>query len=168
MKKKRRVFLCLLLALVVVLCSVFGVLLYQENQSRNWFPEWKEAPEYKSAPGVQLLFTGINFEIKREVYDTSSHPGEVLYENVLDQILIRVSSSDPVKYSEGYYLEYNHEGKWYRVFSVPPMPGLEHPQYLGAGETKELSFLVLSGLLSRKGTFRLYIADLGYCDMDIM
>ena len=108
----------------------------------------------------KLEFRGINFEEY-----TSQEDG-----TVFDAVLVQLTNagSGELHFSPTEYrVDKQENGEWYTVYH-PYLERFLNSPCLEPEHTHLFSFLVPAGLFEEPGAYRLYMEQVGYCEIDIL
>lgn len=151
MRVFRRIMLCgLCLGLLVTVSGCQSSL-----KSSFPSPEFTEAHDFTDKIYYHPEIRFVNAELLPDVFD-----GEY-------QMSITVEISNPtdqdIHYGHGYALEYFYDGVWYELYS--PLWAQGGGVVLEPGRTNTETYEVPLYVLGGTGKYRLYISDIGYCEI---
>lgn len=161
MKKRKRLVVAAVSVALVLLTALVGGIAW-ENRIENQFPYWEEphAERRLELKNVELRFTGIDFDAPRP-HDAERHDDMIL-------VLAKNNSPNRVAYRtmDG-AIDYFYQGSWHLVLiAYPPME--THDKYLEGNSETLLKIPVAQGFFARDGKYRLYLKNVGTCEMDIV
>lgn len=132
--------------------AVVILILSSNNEKNNGFPMWEQAVEKDTTDNVLIEFVGLNFDV---------YNGE-------DEIVINLENltMHEISYGADFWIDYFSDGNWYTVYR--PEVVQAYAISLQVNGKKESAYRIPDGLLDREGLYRICVADLGYCDIDII
>ncbi len=161
-KKKRRIILIVLCAVIVLAGAGAGILVW-ENRVERQFPMWRtpciEPDERDINPDISLRFSGIDFEVSL----SSGH--------VYDRVLMKAKNNSGSGISGGNlaWIDYQNEGEWHTVWrGVQTLATVIYDGPKTDDGEMLIDQYVPAGLFARDGQYRLFKDGLGYCDIDII
>ena len=140
-----------IICVILVLGSVFMI---RENgnveeKGHEIFPIWHETTERNENDEIKMSFVRLSVGEEH------------------DEIALSIENCgvDPIYYGEKYYIEYLENDKWYTVYKQEWVPSVSC-EILPHNKTVS-TYSIQKGLLSLSGVYRIYVEDLGYCEITI-
>lgn len=158
--------LCCVIAAIFVLGSVFVLVqkMSAGQKAEEEIPEWEAYPEWdkvtakdKINSNARLTFTGIDFDVPVSGEDYSQDHILFRLENISDRYNINVGDI--------FRIDKQYEGEWYTIYYTPFSRLISIAYEPGADVQSKVQ--VPAGLITREGLYRVYLEDIGYCEMDI-
>ncbi len=161
-----RVLCCVIAAIFLVGSGfVLGQRMSADQKAEEEKPDWEVYPAWDKVTmrdqvnsNARLTFTGIDFDVPVSGQDYSQDHILFRLENISDRYEINVG--------DVFRIDKQYEGEWYTIY-YEPFSRLISISYK-PGANVESKVKVPTGLIARKGLYRVYLKDLGYCEMDVM
>lgn len=74
------------------------------------------------------------------------------------------SETEYASYGAGFYIDYREDQTWFTVYEPQTVP--LYSVQLEPEKTNRVSFVVPNDLFQTAGAYRLYVSDIGYCEID--
>lgn len=155
MVRKNQKTLLLVLAFLCIIGIIVTFVLLKGGNHQNEFPIWEKATDEETVEGVQINFLGMNVLTFSD--DTEKDALVITLEN---------TTTKQISYGEYYWVDYLSDGQWYTIYR--PESAKAIGVILAPGEKRECVYDIPHGGLKKSGQYRMYLENLGYCQIDII
>lgn len=157
MRRKHFIVYRLLLAAAGFL-TVAAVIVGLSRLLPNRFPVWEPVRSQRVNEAVTLECRSVEYGLPA---------GDLLAD--LPDISLENTGDREISYGLGFELQYLHDGQWYTVYRTDAVPAMALTLGPGCASRAALGqwYAIPTGLLSLDGPYRLYLNDLGYCNIPL-